>query len=68
MRDKVGIDEDAVRRAERGVCGEEHVCWSGLDVAGDFIAGFVLLVLLGLLGGLFEALVAGFDCSFCLDG
>jgi hypothetical protein len=62
MRDKIGIDKDAVRRTERSIRSEEHVRRGSLDVACDFLVGLWF----GLLGGFLEAFVAGFDCALHL--
>ena len=61
--DKVGIDQDPVRRAEGSVGSEEHVR-GGLDMAGDFI----WFLLFWFFGRRLESFVAGFDRALHLRG
>ena len=64
VRDKVGIDENVVGRAESSVGGEEHVRGRDGDVTGQLVLlGRLLLLVIG-----FQALIAGFDGALHLFG
>ena len=57
MRDKVGIHEHMVGRAERCVGGEEHVGRSLSDMSGLFFSLFLWVFFLGAGWGVLQAFV-----------